>query len=603
MPQFSQPNGLGATPRIGNGFAAQTFRGFQVNNDIGSVGDIAQIDARGFIAEAQSAGTIGEGIASLGESASKVYQAQMQAIGRRKEIEAESMMVTASEDIAGKLAAEKDETKWEAIAIKEADEHGKMWLTKDLSPDARDAIEMRHVAWKAGIATEARRSSRLRSFNLLGETLNFKKAQALEANDFGTARAVVGEMQGHGIIHEGSAGMEMMKIGKAEKASGMERNKIDANGAILAGDVAAARSIIATSPHFDDNERKAQLQEVDYKFAVEETNKQIDTLARTNPAKLQAMLLDPKAFPALDVNGRAKANDVAIQARETVAGNAVVEATRAIDLLKINGGIEKATLETLAVDMSQATPWHKAVIAGKLEAAKHGTDGAIDSAYQSLYASAADYKPAQDRNGVQAARLSTLAATLPKAYADKINDKLDGVMKGAQGFDTGPGLMTLNAAVKKQQVFGSAEVALKDAATGEALLKKEPTRYRRVGMMNDWVFDNEAQPGQVPDYYKEKPVEAGEAFTKDTITDKFEADRIDKLHARIADEFERRAKEGEFKTEEAANDWMAKAIAKAGGKPMKAASAPSAPAGPSNALMGSGGFDAAAKDREIFNGK
>jgi hypothetical protein len=602
MPQFSQPNGLGATPRIGNGFAAQTFRGFQVNNDIGSAGQIAQIDARGFIAEAQSAGTIGEGIASLGESASKVYQAQMQAIGRRKEIEAQSMMVTASEDIAGKLAAEKDETKWEAIAIKEADEHGKMWLTKDLSPDARDAIEMRHVAWKSGIATEARRSSRLRSFNLLGETLNFKKAQALEANDFGTARAVVGEMQGHGLIHEGSAGMEMMKIGKAEKASGMERNKIDANGAILAGDVAAARSIIVTSPHFDDNERKAQLQEVDYKFAVEETNKQIDTLARTNPAKLQAMLSDPKNFPALDGNGRARANDVAIQAQETAAGNALVEATRAIDLLKINGGIEKATLETLAVDMSQATPWHKAVIAGKLEAAKHGTDGAIDSAYQSLYARAANYKPAQDRNGVQAARLATLAAAMPKAYADKINAKIDGVMKGAQGFDTGPGLMTLNAAVKKQ-VFGSAEVVLKDAATGEALLKKEPTRYRRVGMMNDWVFDNEAQPGEVPDYYKEKPVEAGEAFTKDTITDKFEADRIDKLHARIADEFERRAKEGEFKTEEAANDWMAKAIAKAGGKTMKAAPPSAAAAGPSNALTGSDGFDAAAKAQEILSRK
>jgi len=500
---FIQPPSLRQTPRVGAGFAPQAMRGFQVNNDFSSAGNIAQIDARGFIAEAESGAAIGQGIADMGTAANHIYVAQQHVVNRRRELEVEQMRTMASEDIAKKIAEEQDETKWPALVEKEAENHAKAWQKMPLAPESRDNIAAADVAWKHHLIASAGASSRERSVKLLGDTYNAHIYALRQQKDFAGAREKVQQAVGDGVLSEGSAMKLGVDLDIEEADHTIKSISAEVDHRLANGDIAGAKEAWSIEPPKGidaksfSNMKRAALDEIEHKWAVNQTLDKVTELALTDPSKgLEEF--DKGSFRTLPPEMEAKVKQTLVQAREQAANKSVIEGQRAVEMLAPDK-LDSATIDSLGVDMKQATPWHRAQITEALELRKaKGPEGiarrqaAYEAKFGELWAKAGKPPASGDefQDTLEQARFETEINSLPQELRDKLTAKRSEVMQ--PGNDSAIAVGDAVAFVHEQMT------AMKDAATGLPLLRKNAERYvTKPGEVKtlfgiDWMWKDSA---------------------------------------------------------------------------------------------------------------
>lgn len=181
-PQIRPPAGLPA---------ASGSRGFVVQNAFAGATAIPTIDARGFVAAAASVGDIGQGLQDVGGQVNKLALIRLEASNQLKVLEGESMMEMEAEGIGKEVANHQDVNNWTGLAAKRADEFRAKLFTKDLSPDARDALTARFTVWRSGVIHQAEKSATTRVIQQLGQQYNARvMAEADKENWPGSYQAV-----------------------------------------------------------------------------------------------------------------------------------------------------------------------------------------------------------------------------------------------------------------------------------------------------------------------------------------------------------------------------------------------------------------------------
>ncbi len=133
-------------------------RGFRVNlGDFVQSQQAVRINERAFVVGA--AANIGDGIQDIGAAVSRVAYEQNRLINEKRVLEADGAMAIKQQDIARLISEEPDERKWQGIAEKEALAAEKLWMTDDLSPDARDAIMAKSAAWRSRVVAQSMSAS------------------------------------------------------------------------------------------------------------------------------------------------------------------------------------------------------------------------------------------------------------------------------------------------------------------------------------------------------------------------------------------------------------------------------------------------------------
>lgn len=176
-------------------------RGFRVNlAEISDASRPVTIDGRAFAAGAAAGASIGAAVSSLGQAGLQIARVQSEMVNRRRVLEADGMMVQREADIAKLISGEPDEMKWAGIAEKEAKASEKLWLTEDLSPDAKEAVAMKSMAWRAGLVRQAAMSSVDRSQKNLAGEYEKRRLMAAEAGDVDLANRQTDEAEQAGLL-------------------------------------------------------------------------------------------------------------------------------------------------------------------------------------------------------------------------------------------------------------------------------------------------------------------------------------------------------------------------------------------------------------------
>lgn len=236
-------------PMIGNQRPlppASGSRGFVVHNDFSAASQAPLIDRRGFVAAAASAGAIGESMQRVGGALNEMAMQQFRAINERKVLEAQDMLALGQDEIAAQITAEHDETKWEGIAQKGADDHVKKVLAdKSLSPDARDAITARATMWRTRVVGETKVTSARRSFQLLGEQHNAGFIRELGNGNYDSARSNLEAWRKSGTLAEDKYESMLLKVNEQQRASMLDSARTRLELAYNVGDESKVGPIIA----------------------------------------------------------------------------------------------------------------------------------------------------------------------------------------------------------------------------------------------------------------------------------------------------------------------------------------------------------------------
>ncbi len=207
-------------PRPGAPAMDPGARGFRVN--LGSVIQAQQAPVLNERAFAVGAGAnIGAGLQNAGGALLQISEAQARIVNRKRELEADGMMVERETAIANLIASEPDERKWGMIAEKEAAASEKLWLSDDLSPDARDAIQAKSMLWRQRLVSETTRASFERSLSDLGAEYEKRRMMAVEAGDLSMAHRQIDAAEADGLLAPDRA--EMLRIRSKEVVEAKQR--------------------------------------------------------------------------------------------------------------------------------------------------------------------------------------------------------------------------------------------------------------------------------------------------------------------------------------------------------------------------------------------
>lgn len=242
-------------------------RGFVLHNDFGGASAIPQIDRSAFVQADQSGAAIGNAIAGIGDVGTRIGLVRAHAFNERKVLEADATMRLAHADIAKDLANEQDTSKWEEIAAKRSAELQKQLITKDLSPDAAEAISNRHLQWSANVVAGARESAAQREIQLLGQQHEANFITALNNNDFAGARASADAALKSGVMAANVHASKLAEVGNREKTTLLDdaKNKLtlafqNGDESQISGIMSEARKIPGVQPsEFDLMEQTARI--------------------------------------------------------------------------------------------------------------------------------------------------------------------------------------------------------------------------------------------------------------------------------------------------------------------------------------------------------
>lgn len=251
---------------VGRGFQAQPL----------NYGRAPQIDARGFIAQAQGMGAIGNGLQDAGSSLGQISGAMSHAVNVRRVTEAGLSTAQASQDIAAEIAQEPDPTKWEGIASKRASETAKNLINPTDSPAARQQIDLHAAEWGIRLAGQTRLAAINQQFSLTSQTLGVAFKKAIESKDYASADAIREQMK----PYLGPAAMEEARLQSI--ASQMTDTDVQAKTLIEQEGAAAVpkvKALYEANPHFDKQTRESRMGGMEYQAKVED----MGVMAVTDP--------------------------------------------------------------------------------------------------------------------------------------------------------------------------------------------------------------------------------------------------------------------------------------------------------------------------------
>lgn len=235
-----------------------------------------QIDARGFIAQAQGMAAIGDSMQSVGNNLAHVSAAMSHAVNVRRITEAKLGMSQASQDIAAEIALESDPNKWEGIAAKRSNETVKNLINPSDSPAARQAIELHAAEWGIHLQGQTKLSAISRQFDLTGQTLKVAHEQAIAAKDYEGASRIEAEL----TPYLGPAALENTRL----QSVAAQRTDVDTQAKTMIENEGAAavpkvKELYESSPHFDKQTRDSRMAGMEYQAKVED----MGVLAVSNP--------------------------------------------------------------------------------------------------------------------------------------------------------------------------------------------------------------------------------------------------------------------------------------------------------------------------------
>lgn len=210
-------------------------RGFTVNaGAVMAAQQTPTIDARGFVAQAGAAADIGAALVEVGGAAQRIAMERQEINNRRKVLEIESLMVQKRIDIAERIGQTPDDTEWEGIAAKEADNAQKEWL-KDLAPAVREEVYARATVWKNNLVAETGRAALGRSMDMLAADLETRRLAAIDGLNVEDAQAATAELLQRGLIRPDVAHRQ-----NADTLEQIERKQREAQREAIVADADAA---------------------------------------------------------------------------------------------------------------------------------------------------------------------------------------------------------------------------------------------------------------------------------------------------------------------------------------------------------------------------
>lgn len=240
--------------RAGNGPQPGAFRpqsggsGFRVSLEEiqRAAGSAATIDPRGFIAQAQGAGAIGEGISRAADLGQRILIEHNASVTRRRIDEMENELDAADTQLAEALANEQDTTKWSKIA----QDHAQNWKKtlvdgdKTLSIDARDARRSRFATWESKMLkdTAGAAFSQAKKMEIAG--LEGDRITAMSNGEFGFANERTDQMLNRGLIGPDEAARM-----KAQAKNEEERYSLKQKAAGKSAAFDRVAGMIMSNPH------------------------------------------------------------------------------------------------------------------------------------------------------------------------------------------------------------------------------------------------------------------------------------------------------------------------------------------------------------------
>ena len=242
--------------------------GFIVRNDLSAAGRATTIDPRGFVQAKLGTAAIGQGLQSFGQSVDQLGMVRLHAMNERKVLEADSAMRLSQADLAGELAKEQDTGKWEGIAAKHAETMASSLITKDLAPEAAEAIANKHLAWSTNVIASTREQAAAREVQLLGQQHNANFMQAVQGNDFAGARSALDDWHRSGALAPDAYQQRLGIVADAEKHKLLEDAQNKLTVAYMNGNESAIDGIMKTAraiPGVLDSEFNVMEQTAKYK--------------------------------------------------------------------------------------------------------------------------------------------------------------------------------------------------------------------------------------------------------------------------------------------------------------------------------------------------
>ena len=240
--------------RAGNGPQPGAFRpqsggsGFRVSLEEiqRAAGSAATIDPRGFIAQAQGAGAIGEGVSRAADLGQRILIEHNASVTRRRIDEMENELDAADTQLAEALANEQDTTKWSKIA----QDHAQNWQKtlvdgdKTLSIDAREARRSRFATWQSKMMkdTAGAAFSQAKKMEIAG--LEGDRITAMSNGEFGFANERTDQMLSRGLIGPDEAARQ-----KAQAKGEEERYKLKQTAAGKSAAFDRVAGMIMSNPH------------------------------------------------------------------------------------------------------------------------------------------------------------------------------------------------------------------------------------------------------------------------------------------------------------------------------------------------------------------
>ena len=182
-----------------------------------------RLDASGAIAEGRAGAAIGAAVSGVGDVMGKMAQQQMHSVNLYKVAQANAAMVESQAELDGKIAQEKDETKWAGMAEEHYAGVKGTLLTDDLSPVAREQIELSHMRWSAGAVGQIRVASFKESNKKAGEHLLAGYHTAIANKDTPLAEKLAQQLGSGGFVGEDVA--TGLKIDAANKVKRVQKTE------------------------------------------------------------------------------------------------------------------------------------------------------------------------------------------------------------------------------------------------------------------------------------------------------------------------------------------------------------------------------------------
>lgn len=395
-------------------------------------------DPRAMAAPYDALGSVGKAVMQTGSIFGALAQKKQDSTDRRLINTAQMAMEDAKAQFG--LFQEQNPNKpetWSAEAQRLAGETLKPFLEmKEMSGTAKADLKLMAGSWQKRFTISAETESTKANFGLTQKSYVNRANRAFLSGNIAAGDAALNEAVGGGYLALPEADGMKIAGGLTAVSEQVKQLRAESTRLVAAGQVDAARKLWTEVDAPEDDAAKASFQiqrtdaltDIDYRHAVNAESQQLSLLAETDPTEGLKQLEDVAKFTHLSPPARAEAIGKMKLAREVSAQDEVTQAKRAIDKLTPDQ-LKDAKLETLGLDMKQATPWHRKLIEAAIEDKRSTVD--FESRFSALWAAAGEFQLSGDvdADAIAAARLETMATTLKPAYRDRVLKRLDDAQK------------------------------------------------------------------------------------------------------------------------------------------------------------------------------